>query len=279
MKAQVSRWKSRVATMRSAVSAPIRRITQQRPFAKPPATTQQPAYRTVAPQYQRPTRRLADVPRSGFAKAGQEPGGEQDEELDALLKRLRDEEAADDPAAMEDEPEDDLSGLERDEDDSAAEGGVDDLTRLALEDRGIRQIRPFLSYALEGIDKDQLPERMAEELPAQNYVRPERQPIAFHWMASNLHHNPLYFEDPALERYGHSYHPLLQPFASAGRMTTQLVGLPYQMAIDPIHRRRYSLGWIRPGDCAPKLKYRVPFNKKAALVQGAAIAIGAAVAP
>ncbi|MFK7820465.1 MAG: hypothetical protein AB8G99_17220 [Planctomycetaceae bacterium] len=264
--------------MRSAVTTPIRRITQQRPFAKPPATTaQQPAYQTVAPQYRRPTRRLADVPRSGFGKAGQEASADQEEDIDAMLKRLQDEESSRAPDSKGD-LDDDLSGLERDDDDEL-QGGVDELTKLALEDRSIRQIRPFLSYALEGIDKDQLPERLAEELPNETYTRAERQPIAFHWMASNLHHNPLYFEDPALERYGHSYHPMLQPFASAGRMTTQLIGLPYQMTIDPIHRRRYSLGWIRPGDCAPKLKYRVPFNKKAALVQGAAMAVGIAAAP
>ena len=47
----------------------------------------------------------------------------------------------------------------------------------------------------------------------------------------------------------------------------QLVGLPYQMTIDPVYRRRYSLGWYRPGECAPKLHYQIPFSTRAAAVQ------------
>lgn len=90
----------------------------------------------------------------------------------------------------------------------------------------------------------------------------------FVWEASNISYNPLYFEDPALERYGHTYCDLLQPFVSARRFAVQLVGLPYQMAIDPIHKRVYPLGWYRPGDCAPYLHYQIPWNTKAAAVEG-----------
>lgn len=88
----------------------------------------------------------------------------------------------------------------------------------------------------------------------------------FAWQASNVYHNPLYFEDPALERYGHSHGTLLQPFASVGRFSAQLLGLPYQMTIDPVCDKEYPLGWYRPGECAPKLCYQVPLNLHAAAV-------------
>ena len=94
-------------------------------------------------------------------------------------------------------------------------------------------------------------------------------PICFQWRATDLHYSPLYFEDPALERYGHTYHPLVQPFASVGRFGVQLVGLPYQMTIDPICKKMYSLGYYRPGECAPKKHYRIPWNTHAAINEAA----------
>ena len=89
----------------------------------------------------------------------------------------------------------------------------------------------------------------------------------YRWKASDLYHYPLYFEDPPLERYGHTHHELLQPFISAQRFGTQLIGLPYQMAIDPILKKTYTLGWYRPGEPAPMLLYQVPWNAEAAAVQ------------
>ena len=92
------------------------------------------------------------------------------------------------------------------------------------------------------------------------------------WAPTNFYHYPLYFEDPSLERYGHTYHPLIQPFASTGRFATQLVGLPYQMTLHPIASREYALGYYRPGECAPKKHYQIPFNEEATLMQVAIIA-------
>ncbi len=91
------------------------------------------------------------------------------------------------------------------------------------------------------------------------------------WDAPNFFHYPLYFEDPALERYGHSRRPLIQPLVSMGRFSAQLIGLPYQMTLDPPCREVYSLGWYRPGECAPKLHYQVPLNAHAAAVEAATI--------
>lgn len=89
------------------------------------------------------------------------------------------------------------------------------------------------------------------------------------WEASNFYHYPLYFEDVQLERYGHTYPHLLQPFVSGAKFSAQLLGLPYSMTIDPLCKHMYTLGYYQPGDCAPYLHYQIPFNAHAAAVTGA----------
>ncbi|GEM_PF-375857 len=135
----------------------------------------------------------------------------------------------------------------------------------------IRKIRPTLSYAMRNIEESQLPAGFHEKLDQGQYVVRQASPVVLQWAPTNLYYHPLYFEDPSLERYGHTYHPVVQPFASAGRFATQLVGLPYQMTLHPVHSREYALGYYRPGECAPKKHYQIPFNEEAALVQAAAM--------
>ena len=95
--------------------------------------------------------------------------------------------------------------------------------------------------------------------------------VVYNWEASNLHYLPLYFQDPQLERYGHTYPCYLQPAASIARFGVQLIGMPYQMAIKPPWCPEYPLGWYRPGDVAPKLCYQIPWNTKAAAVEAGVI--------
>ncbi|WP_010587508.1 hypothetical protein [Schlesneria paludicola] len=104
------------------------------------------------------------------------------------------------------------------------------------------------------------------------YPQREFPPVVLAWEASNFHCHPLYFADPALERYGHTYGHLLQPIASIGRFGLQAAFLPYQMTIDPICKDEYMLGYYRPGDCAPKLHYPIPLNAEAAVVQAGYVA-------
>ena len=56
----------------------------------------------------------------------------------------------------------------------------------------------------------------------------------------------------------------MQPLVSLGRFSVQVVGLPYQMALDPPCKDVYALGYYRPGEPAPKLHHQVPFNARAA---------------
>jgi hypothetical protein len=96
-------------------------------------------------------------------------------------------------------------------------------------------------------------------------------PSTYQWQASNVFYQPLYFEDPDLERYGHAWPFFIQPIVSSVRFTAQAVGIPYQMTIDPCCCRVYPLGFYRPGECAPKLIYQIPWNTEAAAVEAGTI--------
>jgi hypothetical protein len=135
----------------------------------------------------------------------------------------------------------------------------------------IRTIQPTLSYAMKGIVPDQLPIDFNDRLNTEDYQPRLASPTVYQWAPTNFYHYPLYFEDPSLERYGHTYHPIVQPFASTGLFATQLVGLPYQMALHPIHSKQYALGYYRPGEFAPKKHYQIPFNEEATVVEVATI--------
>jgi len=136
----------------------------------------------------------------------------------------------------------------------------------------IREIKPTLSYALKNIEHDQLPEDFDLKVDNGEYQARQASPTVYQWAPTNFWHYPLYFQDPSLERYGHTYHPLVQPFASTSLFAGQLVGLPYQMTLHPVHSRQYALGYYRPGECAPKKHYAVPFNEEATIVEVATIA-------
>ncbi|MEZ6042438.1 MAG: hypothetical protein R3C20_18210 [Planctomycetaceae bacterium] len=154
---------------------------------------------------------------------------------------------------------------------ASAQETSSETSALARLTRDISRIQPTLDYALEGV-RDKLPEDFDEKMDNGAYVARVSAPTVLQWAPTNLYHNPLYFEDPALERYGHTYHPLIQPFASTGRFATQLVRLPYQMTLHPVHAKEYTLGYYRPGECAPKKHYQIPFNEEATFMQVAAMA-------
>ena len=76
-------------------------------------------------------------------------------------------------------------------------------------------------------------------------------PLTYAWTASGLCHKPLYFEDVQLERYGHMLGPWSQPVASAANFFITIPILPYKIGLEPPTECIYSLGYYRPGDCAP----------------------------
>jgi hypothetical protein len=95
--------------------------------------------------------------------------------------------------------------------------------------------------------------------------------LTFHWKASAVCHKPLYFEEMALERYGHTTGPFTEPFVSGAHFFACVITLPYRMGVNHPCECVYPLGYHRPGDCAPMLIYPLPLSARGALYQGAAV--------
>ncbi len=139
-----------------------------------------------------------------------------------------------------------------------------------------------LSTAPPVVDRDgsrqELPEarglRMLSQVPRMNQTMGTGrgwEPISYSWEAPALKYNPLYFEDPQLERHGNEV-AYIQPAISAGRFFATIPTLPYQMAIEDnsVCHTVYDLGNDRPGDCVPYSIPILPFSVTGTLTQGGA---------
>ncbi len=104
-------------------------------------------------------------------------------------------------------------------------------------------------------------------------------PSTLTWKASALCSKPLYFQETQLERYGHTTGPITQPFLSGAHFFASLVTLPYQAGINPPWECRYSLGYYRPGSCAPWLVPPIPLSLRGALWEAGAVVGGVAIFP
>ena len=104
-------------------------------------------------------------------------------------------------------------------------------------------------------------------------------PLTYTWTASGLCHKPLYFEDVQLERYGHTWGPWLQPFMSGADFFLTVPILPYKMGLEPPNECLYTLGYYRPGNCAPYLIDPLPLSVRAAFFEATAWTVGAVIIP
>ncbi|MES2792450.1 MAG: hypothetical protein V4719_22730 [Planctomycetota bacterium] len=164
----------------------------------------------------------------------------------------------------------------------------EDLTRMLNDDSGLRLPPPVRDpAALPKMSEiipnpKQRPDTSGRPIPEQDakkYVKLDNIPytprsfpeFTYNFQAANVWANPLYFEDPHLERYGHSMHPILQTVSSTALFTLQLGGLPYQMAITPPNEKVYPLGWYLPGDYVPYRMRQIPLSWKATAVEAGLI--------
>ncbi len=92
--------------------------------------------------------------------------------------------------------------------------------------------------------------------------------ITFAWTAASTSHNPTYFEDEQLERYGHTWGPVKQTAVSAVRFFATVPLLPYYMGVYPPNECIYDLGQYRPGSCAPHYLDPFPISIRGALYEG-----------
>ena len=90
----------------------------------------------------------------------------------------------------------------------------------------------------------------------------------FAWTAAGTCHNPIYFEDEQLERYGHSWGPVKQTAVSAVKFFATVPLLPYYMGVYPPNECIYDLGQYRPGSCAPYYLDPLPLSVRGALYEG-----------
>ncbi len=92
-------------------------------------------------------------------------------------------------------------------------------------------------------------------------------PAQLTWKASGLCHKPLYFEEVNLERYGHTAGPFAQPVISSAHFFFNIAVLPYKAGIHPPTECQYTLGYYRPGSCAPWIVPPVPLSLRGAVTQ------------
>lgn len=107
------------------------------------------------------------------------------------------------------------------------------------------------------LPRDYAAERPAEGMPYYGECAISRGwPLtSYQWQASCFCHNPLYFEEINLERYGYGC-PYgcpccVQPFISAAHFFATVPALPYKMAANCPGECNYTLGHYRPGSCPP----------------------------
>ncbi len=81
--------------------------------------------------------------------------------------------------------------------------------------------------------------QLSEQVPAA---------YSFCWAAPNFYHQPLYFEQAYLERFGAGRHRAIQPFSSGLAFYSRFPLLPVMLLKEPLYSREYTLGYRRPGD-------------------------------
>jgi hypothetical protein len=87
--------------------------------------------------------------------------------------------------------------------------------------------------------------------------------------ASQLCHQPLYFEETNLVRYGYSQKGLrlVQPGVSCVRFFLTVPCLPYLMTAHPPRERIYTLGEYRIGSPVPYQRIRPPYTTLGGIVE------------
>lgn len=120
--------------------------------------------------------------------------------------------------------------------------------------------KPIMDIQLNVLEtSERRPEDQSKRLQelnyAINYPGTFQSRIAM-WCAPNIHYQPLYFEDVALERYGYHYGDRRQPFASAVHFATSFSLLLPNIRHDAPASCTYPLGFCRPGSPAPQIKNR-----------------------
>jgi hypothetical protein len=150
--------------------------------------------------------------------------------------------------------------------------GYDKQCRDALRQLQERDITTVVvGVIIEGTEGEDFPCdcKVGRDFQLPQFVARNFTPTIFTWKASGICHKPLYFEDVQLERYGHSWNPIVQPFVSGAHFFVSVPLLPYKMGLRPPHECVYTLGYYRPGSCAPYMFEPIPLSLRAAAFEAA----------
>jgi hypothetical protein len=139
-----------------------------------------------------------------------------------------------------------------------------------LQARGISTIK--VGLLIEGVEGEDFPcecklgREFSPPFEPRNFSQ-----VVFHWKATGVCHKPLYFEDAQLERYGHSWNPILQPVMSGAHFFASVAFLPYNIGLNHPQECIYTLGYYRPGSCAPYMIEAIPFSWRASITEALAL--------
>lgn len=99
--------------------------------------------------------------------------------------------------------------------------------------------------------------------------------LRYCWDAPVFAHQPLYFEEVNLERYGYGPRHLrvVQPVLSGAHFFATVPVLPYHLGATPVRQSVYALGHYRPGSPAPYRFHYPPLSIRGGLAQ-AGVMIG-----
>ena len=95
-----------------------------------------------------------------------------------------------------------------------------------------------------------------KELPIPSIVQPAT--TVYMWESPAIHYQPLFFEDPTLERYGQDA-GLLTPAVSGVHFFSRILTLPLHAAVRSPFSKDYPLGYGRPGNHNAYLHYQFPW--------------------
>lgn len=103
---------------------------------------------------------------------------------------------------------------------------------------------------------DRKPMSKFTDLPTKPVVEPAQ--TVYMWEAPAIRYQPLFFEDPTLERYGQDA-GLLTPAVSGAHFFGRVLTLPFHAAVRSPFSCDYPLGYGRPGNNNAYLHYQFPW--------------------
>lgn len=110
----------------------------------------------------------------------------------------------------------------------------------------------------------------AEPIDFRGGTRAAQGEYPFEVATADFYHQPLYFEEYAAERYGHSHGPL-QPAVSAAHFFATFPVLPYKMAAEWPHAPVRTTGPYRPGVGGPVKPFLPPLRPVPGLVEAGVV--------